>query len=70
MRALTYGGKHVAKGDTLFAFASENEGGLVSACQRRFTAKLQTPSRGSRSHPLVLEKSPPQSHRLRELDPG
>jgi len=23
-----YGGKHIAKGDTIFVFASENEGGL------------------------------------------
>ena len=29
-----YGGKHIAKGDTLFVFASENEGGhgLIARC--------------------------------------
>jgi hypothetical protein len=26
-----YGGKHIAKGDTIFVFASENEGGQVSS---------------------------------------
>lgn len=28
-----YGGKHVAEGDTIFVFASENEGGQTSIVQ-------------------------------------
>ena len=31
-----YGGKHIAEGDTVFVFASENEGQLVPADRSKF----------------------------------
>jgi hypothetical protein len=40
-----YGGKHIAKGDTIFIFASENEGGRVSldpVLSRRLKRSLRT----------------------------
>jgi hypothetical protein len=43
-----YGGKHVAEGDTIFAFASENEGGHGEAWEALY-APEQRPDGSLRS---------------------
>src|SRR6476660_4328777 len=50
-----YGGKHIAKGDTIFVFASENEGGLGLIASGVVTsAKAITKKRGvARQTPRV-----------------
>jgi hypothetical protein len=40
-----YGGKHITKGDTVFIFASENEGGLGLIARGVVTASEPTPWR-------------------------
>src|ERR1700752_328620 len=63
-----YGGKHIAKGDTLFVFASENEGGqgliargVVSAAvaiAKRRGVTRQTPRVSIRAKRTALAKRP------------
>jgi hypothetical protein len=50
-----YGGKHIAKGDTIFVFASENEGGPgLIACGAVTSAKAIAKKRGiARQTPRV-----------------
>jgi hypothetical protein len=50
-----YGGKHVAPGDTIFVFASENEGGpgLVAAGVVTSAAAVAKTSGGARQTPRV-----------------
>src|ERR1700676_961733 len=50
-----YGGKHIAKGDTVFVFASENEGGQgLVACGAVASAKAIPKKRGvARQTPRV-----------------
>ena len=63
-----YGGKHIAKGDTLFVFASENEGGqgliargvvssAVAIAKRRGVTR-QTPRVSIRAKRTALAKRP------------
>ena len=63
-----YGGKHIAKGDTLFVFASENEGGqgliargvvssAVAIAKRRGVTR-QTPRVSIRAKRTALAKQP------------
>ena len=47
-----YGGKHIAKGDKIFVFASENEGGPVSL-RAAWSPRLKR-SRGHRESPGKL----------------
>src|ERR1044071_4571505 len=42
-----YGGKHIAKGDTIFLFASENEGGPGLVARGIVTSAQAIPSRPS-----------------------
>jgi len=61
-----YGGKHIAKGDTLFVFASENEGGhgLIARCvvtsaekvAKKRGIKPQTPRVSVRARRVALAK--------------
>lgn len=37
-----YGGRHIARGDTIFVFASENEGGPGLSLISNFTARQRT----------------------------
>ena len=50
-----YGGKHIAKGDTVFLFASENEGGpgLIARCVVTSAAALKKQSGITRQTPRV-----------------
>ena len=50
-----YGGKHIAKGDTVFLFASENEGGpgLVARCVVTSAAALKKQAGITRQTPRV-----------------
>jgi hypothetical protein len=41
--ATMYGGKHIAEGDTIFVFASENEGGQGLVARGRVTSSAATP---------------------------
>jgi hypothetical protein len=71
-----YGGKHIARGDTVFVFASENEGGpgliargvvtSVRAIARKSGIARQTPRVS-----VVIRRSAPAKRRLgrRELKP-
>ena len=63
-----YGGKHIAKGDTIFVFASENEGGqgLISrgivtseeAIAKKPGIRRQTPRVSITVKPVALAKRP------------
>src|SRR5258705_10418938 len=63
-----YGGKHIAKGDTVFVFASENEGGqgliprgIVTSAQaiaKRHRIVRQTPRVSIPIRPTALAKRP------------
>src|SRR5437867_5240305 len=49
-----YGGKHIAKGDTIFVFASENEGGSGLVASGIVTSAEGLPKRGiARQTPRV-----------------
>jgi hypothetical protein len=50
-----YGGKHIAKGDTVFLFASENEGGpgLIARCVVTSAAALKKETGITRQTPRV-----------------
>ena len=50
-----YGGKHIAKGDTVFLFASENEGGpgLIGRCVVTSAAALKKQTGITRQTPRV-----------------
>src|SRR5512134_3532854 len=72
-----YGGKHIAKGDTLFVFASENEGGqgLVArgivtsaeAIARKRGVARQTPRVSITVRRTALAKRPLGRSELRHL---
>ena len=64
-----YGGKHIAKGDTIFVFASENEGGLGLIASGVVTsAKAIAKKRGiARQTPRVsitIKRTAPATRRL------
>ena len=50
-----YGGKHIAKGDTIFVFASENEGGpgLIASGVVTFATAISKKARIARQTPRV-----------------
>jgi hypothetical protein len=48
-----YGGKHIAKGDTVFLFASENEGGAGLVARGIVTAAQAVPRKPGRETPRV-----------------
>ncbi len=65
-----YGGKHIAKGDTIFIFASENEGGpgLIAS-------GVVTSAKAIAKKPGIARQTPRVSitirtHRAREAAPG
>jgi hypothetical protein len=62
-----YGGKHIAEGDTVFVFASENEGGqglIASGIRRRDREDARRrPANAAREHHR-------QTHRVREAAAG
>src|SRR4030088_400775 len=65
-----YGGKHIAKGDTLFVFASENEGGpgliasgVVTSAKAIAKKTRDRPTNAAREHHH-------QTDRAREAAPG
>ena len=65
-----YGGKHIAKGDTIFVFASENEGGPGLIASGVVTsAKAIAKKRGDRPANAAREHHH-QTHRAREAAPG
>src|SRR6266404_2141908 len=56
-----YGGKHIAKGDTIFVFASENEGGPGLIASGVVTS----------AKPIAKKRGiARQTHRAREATPG
>ena len=65
-----YGGKHIAKGDTIFVFASENEGGpgliasgVVTSAKAIAKKPRDRPANAAREHHH-------QTHRAGEAAPG
>src|SRR5438093_9539295 len=65
-----YGGKHIAKGDIIFVFASENEGGpgliasgVVTSAKAIAKKRGIAPANAARQHHH-------QTHRAREAAPG
>ena len=64
-----YGGKHIAKGDTIFVFASENEGGARSHRERRRHLG-QSDRKETRDRPAnAAREHHHQAHRAREAAP-
>src|SRR5882672_2205100 len=55
-----YGGKHIAKGDTIFLFASENEGG-----QGLIARGVVTSAQGTRKKPGIIRQTPRVSISIR-----
>src|SRR3989442_15304286 len=65
-----YGGKHIAKGDTIFVFASENEGGPGLIASGVVTlAKAIAKKRRDRPANPARERHR-QTHRTRQAAPG
>src|SRR5437879_11692476 len=64
-----YGGKHIARGDTIFVFASENEGGPgliasgVVTSAKAIKKNAGSPANAAREHHH-------QTHRARKAAPG
>src|SRR5215469_2059611 len=64
-----YGGKHIAKGDTIFVFASENEGGaglIASGVVTSAKAISKKPgiARQTRRVSITLRRTAPAKRRL------
>ena len=55
-----YGGKHIAEGDTIFLFASENEGG-----QGLIARGVVTSAQGTRKKPGIIRQTPRVSLSIR-----
>jgi hypothetical protein len=64
-----YGGKHISKGDVVFVFASENEGGPGLIASGMVTARSRAPESRARSANTSREHHR-QAYRAREAPPG
>jgi hypothetical protein len=64
-----YGGKHIAKGDTVFIFASENEGGRGLIARGAVTSSQAIPKKGgvARQTPRVTIAVKRTAHAKRPL---
>ena len=65
-----YGGKHIAEGDTVFVFASENEGGQ-GLIARGVVTSVEAVAKKARPRPANTACQPHhQTHRAREAPAG
>ena len=60
-----YGGKHIAEGDTVFLFASENEGGQGLISRGIVTSSEEIAKRRGTARPTRVSVSPSSAFRLR-----
>ena len=65
-----YGGKHIAKGDTIFIFASENEGGPGLVARGVVTSAKATPRKRGHRPANAAREHHRQAHRAGEAAAG
>lgn len=65
-----YGGKHIAAGDVIFVFASENEGGPGLIASGIVTSAKATPKKRGIARANGPCQHHHQAHRDREASPG
>jgi hypothetical protein len=65
-----YGGKHIAKGDMIFVFASENEGGPGLVASGVVTSAKAIPKKHGIAPANAAREHHHQTHRARKAAPG